>query len=136
MSKKYYWKMNGFLYEIDEEQYHRYRKEQDRHDYLKKQEHEAVILSLDSLGEDGASGDLFIADPNVNLEEDVVHKIMLEKLKSALEKFSPEELRLIDLLYSQTKSERETALILGISQRTVGYRKNNILSKLKKLLTS
>ena len=50
MSKKYYWKMNGYLYEVSKEQYYEYRREQNRHDYLKKQKQEAVILSLDALG--------------------------------------------------------------------------------------
>ena len=62
MSKKYYWKMNGHLYEVSEKQYYEYRREQDRHDYLKKQEQEAVILSLYAVGVDGMSGESFIAD--------------------------------------------------------------------------
>lgn len=33
MNKKYYWKMNGYIYEVTKEQYYKYRKEQDRHDY-------------------------------------------------------------------------------------------------------
>ena len=53
MSKKYYWKMNGHLYEVSKEQYFEYRKEQDRHDYLKRNEQEAVILSLDAMGAEG-----------------------------------------------------------------------------------
>ena len=44
MDKKYYWKMNGYIYEVTKEQYYRYRKEQDRHDYLREAEEEAVIL--------------------------------------------------------------------------------------------
>ena len=35
MSKKYYWKMNGYLYEVSKEQYYEYGREQNRHDYLK-----------------------------------------------------------------------------------------------------
>ena len=69
-----------------------------------------------TLGADGMSGESFIADTQINVEEETVHNIMLEKLRGALDKFSAEELLLIDLLYSQTKSERETASILGISQ--------------------
>lgn len=30
MSKKYYWKMNGYLYEVSKEQYYEYRREQNR----------------------------------------------------------------------------------------------------------
>lgn len=134
MSKKYYWKMNGYLYEISKEQYLEYRKEQDRHNYLKKNEQKAVILSLDAMGADGKNGEVFIADERVDVEEEIVHKLMLEKLGNALGKLSSEELLLIDLLYSQLKSERETALLLGISQKAVNKRKVKLLRRLKKFL--
>ena len=101
MSKRYYWKINGYLYEVSEEKYFEYKYEQNRHDYLKKNEKEAVILSLDTLGAEGTSGEVFIADERVNVEEEIVHTLMLEKLKTTLGKLSAEELILIDLLYSQ-----------------------------------
>jgi len=44
---------------------------------------------------------------------------MIEKLKIALAGLSTEELSLINMLYSDLKSEREIAAILGISQKTV-----------------
>lgn len=131
MDKKYYWKMNGYIYEVTKEQYYRYRKEQDRHDYLREAEEEAVILSLDSLGGEGKDGVNFIADPNVNVEEEVVHRIMLDKLRTALDKLSSEELMLIDLLYTQLKSEREISKLTGIPQKTVNNKKKKLLEKLR-----
>ena len=131
MDKKYYWKMNGYIYEVTKEQYYRYRKEQDRHDYLREAEEEAVILSLDSLGGEGKDGVNFIADPNVNVEEEVVHRIMLDKLRVALNKLSSEELMLIDLLFTQLKSEREISKLTGIPQKSVNNRKKKLLEKLR-----
>ena len=131
MDKKYYWKMNGYIYEVTKEQYYRYRKEQDRHDYLREAEEEAVILSLDSLGVEGRDGENFLADPNVNVEEEVVHRIMLDKLRTALDKLSSEELMLIDLLYTQLKSEREISKLTGIPQKTVNNKKKKLLEKLR-----
>ena len=130
MPKRYYWKMNGYLYEVSEEQYFRYRKEQDRHNYLKKIEQEAVILSLDALGTDGRNGEVFIPDDRVNVEEEAVHNLMVEKLKHAVNKLTSDELLLIDLLYTQLKSERETAL----SQNAVNKRKGKLLKRLKKFI--
>lgn len=131
MDKKYYWKMNGYIYEVTKEQYYRYRKEQDRHDYLRGAEEKAVILSLDSLGGEGKDGVNFIADPNVNVEEEVVHRIMLDKLRVALNKLSSEELMLIDLLFTQLKSEREISKLTGIPQKSVNNRKKKLLEKLR-----
>ena len=68
------------------------------------------------------SGESFIADNQINVEEETVHNIMLKNY-NAHSKLSAEELLLIDLLYSQTKSERETASILGISQNAVNKKK-------------
>ena len=59
---------------------------------------------------------------------------MLEKLKNTIRKLSSEELLLIDLLYTQLKSEREVSEITGIPQTTVCYRKNKLLAKLKRFL--
>ena len=134
--KKYYWKMDGNLYEVTKEQYQKLKKEFDHHKRLEKAEKEAVILSFDALSEIGESADKFIADPNINVEEDVIHKIMIEKLRLALDKLSAEELMLIDMVYTQMKSEREISKLTGIPQRTVCYRKNRLLGKLKKLMES
>lgn len=46
MSKKYYWKMNGYLYEVSKEQYYEYRKEQDRHIELLIHEAGKLIFSI------------------------------------------------------------------------------------------
>lgn len=134
MSRKYYWKIGGYLYEVPKEKYMEYKKEQDRHDYLRKNEQEATILSFDSLGENGRDGESFLADTKVNVEEEVIHNIMLQKLSKALEKLTAEELLLIDRLYTQMKTEREIAEIMGISQKAVNKRKIKLLDKLKKFL--
>lgn len=126
--------MNGYLYEVSKEKYFEYKKEQNRHDYLRKNEEEAVILSLDSLGYEGKDGECFIADPKVNVEEEVLHNLLLEKLDSALSKLTKEELWLIDMLYTQLKSEREIASELGVSQKAVNKRKSKLLANLKKIL--
>ena len=89
---------------------------------------------MDSLGVEGRDGEVFIADSKVNVEEEVVHKIMLDKLKSALNKLSAEELLLIDMLYTQLKSEREISSELGVSQNAVNKRNKKLLGQLKKLL--
>ena len=59
---------------------------------------------------------------------------MLEKLASALEKLSADELLLIDMLYTQLKTEREISQITGVPQTTICYRKKRLLGKLKKFL--
>lgn len=86
---------------------------------------------MDALGTDSRNGDIFLADPNNNIEEEVIHNILMEKLRMALDKLSDEELMLIDLLYTQMKSEREISKLTGIPQKSVNNRKKRLLEKLR-----
>ena len=105
MSKKYYWKMNGHLYEVSEEQYKKYKKEYDRSRTLAKQRKEVVILSFDSLDTDEYTGESIFADPNTDIETEVVGNIMREKLNRALNQLSEEEIFLIEQLYYLNQSD-------------------------------
>lgn len=105
MSKKYYWKMNGHLYEVSEEQYKKYKKEYDRSRTLAKQRKEVVILSFDALDTDEYTGESIFADPKTDIETEVVGNIMREKLNRALNQLSEEEIFLIEQLYYLNQSD-------------------------------
>lgn len=105
MSKKYYWKMNGHLYEVSEEQYKKYKKEYDRSRTLAKQRKEVVILSFDALDTDEYTGESIFADPNTDIETEVVGNIMREKLNRTLNQLSEEEIFLIEQLYYLNQSD-------------------------------
>ena len=62
----------------------------------------------------------------------VTTKIMIERLRECLVLLSDEELDLIIQLFFNEKSERELSAERGIPRTTIGYRKDKILSKLKK----
>lgn len=134
MSKKYYWKMNGHLYEVSEEQYKKYKKEYDRSRTLEKQRKEIVILSFDALDTDEYTGESIFADPNIDIENEVVKNIMHEKLNRALTQLSEEEIFLIEQLYYLNQSERKLAEILKLSQNAIHKRKHKILMRLKEIL--
>lgn len=134
MSKKYYWKMNGYLYEVSEEQYKKYKKEYDRSRTLEKQRKEMVILSFDALDTDEYTGESIFADPNIDIENEVVKNIMHEKLNRALTQLSEEEIFLIEQLYYLNQSERKLAEILKLSQNAIHKRKHKILMRLKEIL--
>lgn len=122
MSKKYYWKMNGHLYEVSEEQYKKYKKEYDRSRTLEKQRKEMVILSFDALDTDEYTGESIFADPNIDIENEVVENIMHEKLNRALTQLSEEEIFLIEQLYYLNQSERKLAEILKLRVIPTGTR--------------
>lgn len=134
MSIKHHWKMNGRFYEVSQKQRQILKKEYDRHKRLKDSENEVTILSFDALGERGDSGDLFIADLTVNIEDKIIDKLMIEKLHEVLDKLPSDEKIFIELLFLHNKTEREVAVKLGLSQYGVNKRKWKILKKIKKNL--
>ena len=87
-------------------------------------------LSLDKFL--GAGFD--IPSDDALVEEIVADKLLLEMLMDALDELTVEERGLIDAIYYDDLSERETARNVGVSQNTVNYRKNKILNKLKKII--
>lgn len=91
-----------------------------------------MVLSLDAVTTGEHSLSEIISDTETNVENEAIQNVMIEKLKIALAGLSTEELSLINMLYSDLKSEREIAAILGISQKAVNKRKHRILERLKK----
>lgn len=134
MDKKYYWIIDGKYYEVSKETYQKYKREHDHSKRLQKYENEVVVLSLDAVTTGEHSLSEIISDTETNVENEAIQNVMIEKLKIALAGLSTEELSLINMLYSDLKSEREIAAILGISQKAVNKRKHRILERLKKFL--
>ena len=136
MDKKYYWIIDGNYYEVSKETYQKLKKEHDHSKRLEKYENEAVILSLDALVTEDHNGYDFVADPDVNVEDEAIQNVMIGKLRAILKSLSGKELELIHMLYELNKSEREIAEKLDISQNAVHKQKKKLLAKLKKFLES
>ena len=134
MSKKYYWILDGKYYEVSKETYQKYKKEHDHSKMLQEYENEVQIFSLDAMAAADITGYGVIADTNVNVEDEAIHNLMIEKLREVLKELSSDELHLIEQIYTYEKTEREMAAELGISQVAVHKRKLKVLDKLKKFL--
>lgn len=87
--------------------------------------------SLDRLMDDNAEQ---FTDHQESVEDMVLRKISAEKLYQALAELSEKERELIIALFFEEKTERELAVVLGISQPAVHKQKNKILKKLKTFL--
>lgn len=134
MSKKYYWIIDGKYYEVSKETYQKYKKEHDHSKMLQKYEEEVHVFSLDARAAEDITGHDIIADTSVNVEEEAIHNLMLEKLREVLKGLSSDELHLIEQIYTYGRTEREMATELGISQVAVHKQKLKVLDKLKKFL--
>lgn len=69
-----------------------------------------------------------------DVDEVVVKKMMLDKLRRCLDALSKAEMELITALFFDELTERQYSEKTGIPQKTVNDRRHRILAKLKKLL--
>lgn len=134
MSKKYYWIIEKKYYEVSKDTYQKFKSEYDHSKMLKEYEEEVTVLSLDALSVGEHSFGEIVADPNVNLEDEVMQNILLEKMQKARETLSADDKLLLELLYDQNKSQYEVSQITGIAQSTISYRLEKIIKKLRKIM--
>ena len=131
MTIKHHWKINGRFYEVSKKQSQMFKKEYDRHKRLIAAKKDVTVLSLDAIEEQGSMKDVFLADLTVNIEDEIIDKLMIKKLNTALERLPDDEKQLIDLLYSKRKTIREAAIAMGISKSVLSEKKDKVLRKLK-----
>lgn len=115
--------LHGMLMEVTEEQYKEFYRQKRRQKYIDECSAENSDFSYDMLTTDDFNGEDILVDDSEPLDEQVVRKIMVDKLRRALRLLSVDEL-----------SERTLAEKYGISQVAIHKRKVKILNKLKKLL--
>jgi len=77
---------------------------------------------------------IILADITADVAEACEESQLLERLREVLKMLSEPELRLVEYLYYDELTERETAAILGISQPAVTKRKHKIIQKLRDIL--
>ena len=126
--------VQGCLIETEQTHYIEFYRDKERWRYLRKLDKDNNLLSLEAIENDDDSGNgfNFIADETVNVEETVVRRMLLDKLRSAFSMLSEDERSLINAI--RGLSEREWSKVSGIPQKTINDRKRRILAKLKKIL--
>lgn len=88
----------------------------------------------DLYGRDGEKGTCEIADPSVNVEEELIHQLDLEKLREVLAELDPEDGEFIlEYFEGENKFLNRMAEKYGLTRNQVIGRKRRILKKLKSL---
>ena len=98
---------------------------------LYKADNHAEYQRARSKRKDATLHDDIFADVSADVVEDFEEKQLLECLHEALQKLNEKERQLIDYLYFDGLTERQTAEMLGISQPAVTKRKHKIIAKLR-----
>lgn len=143
--EKYIILIQGKLVEVTKEIYdvyyhHRRKEKYFMHDLkagrrrMDKGTGEIVLLpSIEDSYDRLRDADLQFAD-NMNVEDEVIQKVMCEKLHAAIKKLSREEAELIWYIFFQQIGETELSRMYGVPRTTLQGRKNKILKKLKKFM--
>lgn len=87
--------------------------------------------SLDRLAENGGYP---YTPADVSVEDALIERDELERLRCALRELRMDEWMLVNALYYQGISETEAAKILNVTQQAVSYRIKAICRKLKKIM--
>lgn len=131
--KKRFVPVQGCLLEVDENTYKDIYREYERNRYVQKLERENTVCRADAIGNnEAASTDN--ATSRDDLENQVINRVMIEKLVSALGQLEPEESVIIDLVYYKGMSKRSAAELIGFTQSTMEYKVKKLIRKLKAIM--
>lgn len=130
--KEYYIYVQGEQVSVSHEIYCAYYEEYDHERYLDKRGKQREV-SFDLLQE---QGNLFhyVGWQEEALDSQMAEKERLDQLYQALKQLDDEERWLIEKLYFYEYTEKEVAVILGVSRQAVNKRKQRILKKLANIL--
>ena len=124
------------LLEVVREQYADFYKDKERWHYLKKLDTNHSLLSLEGFTDSGGSVLGFVVDEAVDIEETVIHAVMVDRLRAALSLLSDSEQALIQAIFFDGFSERAYSEKQGLSPSAIHGRKMKILRKLKRIIES
>ena len=125
--------LHGMLMEVDEEFYEDFYRQKNRDEYLTWRTKNKDVSYQDYDTED-CSGEDMLVDPDEDIVTQVTDKLMAEHVRYVVSLLPSDERELIEALFFKGYSERQWSKISGVPQRTICYRKNVILQKLKKIL--
>lgn len=144
--EKYYIGLNGQSFEVSREIYEVYYKGQRKEKYFTqdlKHEHirvnqktgePMVVPSREDSYERLIEAEVQFVASVLSVEEIVMRRMMLKKLKEIMMELNEKERMIIHVLFYQEISEVKLAKRLGIARTTLQSKKYRILEKLKQLL--
>ena len=133
MDKKYYIFVGDEKIEVDQEVYKSYWQITNRERYLERLDRQNKLLFFSDLSTEYSFEDT-IADDSYDLEKIVETKMLIDRVREAIDSLNDEEREVIERLYYQDESLRSIATSKGISAPALFKRRNKILKKLKELL--
>ena len=133
--KEYQIKVQGQLVPVSEEVYLTYYRMNRRERHLEEKDKAHSVFYYSALDTEETNGEDAIPDLiSPCVEDQVMDKLIAEKLHQCLSQLTIEEQEMIFTLFFQNKSEHQLAAETGIPRMTLHDRKVKILRTLKKLM--
>jgi RNA polymerase sigma factor (sigma-70 family) len=131
--KEYVLRIGDTVFTVHEQDFREYYRELERWKYIRRME-KGKKLSYEKAVEDELPLERLSAAEGISLEDEIVQKIMIERMLEAIELLEEGERRLIRQLFFSGLTAREIARQRGVTHRAVLKQRNRILIKLKKIL--
>lgn len=132
-ARKKFVPVQGSLLEVDANTYKETYKEYERDRYVRNLEIENTVYCAESIESDERlEADSYTAEDD--LENEVIKRVMISRLRKALQQLEPEESMIIDLLYYKGMSQRGAAEKIGIASTTLQYKLKVLMIKLKDIV--
>lgn len=131
--KEFKIKINKEIISVSEEVYITYYKMARRERYLNEVSLEKD-LSYNQLMDKEYPIEAKMIEPQKRIEEEVIEKIMIDKMTRAIKNLNDNERIIINELFFYGKSERELANLMKIPRTTLHSKKIKIISKLKNFI--
>lgn len=132
--ENYVIKVGTELVQVTREVYEEYHRMERRERYLEERDKENSVLLFSTLRAEDSSTDVPIEDTEVNIEEEVIKQMFLDKLPKALALLSDDEIDMIRDLYWNDMSIREFAKKKETAKSTILSKRDRVLAKLRKVL--
>lgn len=117
---------NGTLVEVTREVYLEWYQSRRRERYQNEKMQKHGVCSLEVLEENGC----FSVQSGTSLEEAILKKMYIDKLREAMESLPEEDAYLIYLLFFAEVTVKEVAQICGCSRKTIQNRRKRILKEM------
>ena len=126
--------LHGMLMEVTEDDYKAFYKARRRQKYLVEQSQDNKDISIDMLATEEFKDREILLDAGQDVADQVVNRILLDKLRAVLPLLDKDDQELIYLHFFLNIPQTKIGRMFGLEQSSLSRRINKILQKIKNLM--
>lgn len=131
---KFFLPLHGMLMEVTEDDYKAFYKARRRQKYLVEQSQDNKDISIDMLATEEFEDREILLDAGQDVEDQVMNRILLDKLCAVLPLLDKDDQELIYLHFFLNIPQTKIGRMFGLDQSSISRRINKILQKIKNLM--